>query len=262
MPRTASTTGGAARRCDGGLPTCSLVEAAQLAAAIAEHPALRARALIRSPQARRRLPDPRDVGLDPRQSRSPGRPPRSPGTTAHRRPRRRPGGAGRGRRQARGGRPRVLASGPRLRRMGDDNGVDPLGHSSTVWMQGLDAKKPLRHAMHIDVSVAKDQAEARFAAAVAAGGRVVQESGPPATWILADRAGNKVCIAAWPDGAAPVGDPAEGPRRRRRDARGPTRRVGGLAPASSSTEVGEAHVLPDLRRCSCSARGPRSSSGG
>jgi 4a-hydroxytetrahydrobiopterin dehydratase len=34
---------------------------------------------------------------------------------------------------------------------------------------------------------------------VAAGGRVVQDDAPGG-WILADRAGNKVCIAAWPDG--------------------------------------------------------------
>jgi 4a-hydroxytetrahydrobiopterin dehydratase len=34
----------------------------------------------------------------------------------------------------------------------DDNAVDPLGHGSTVWMQELDETRPLRHAMHIDVS--------------------------------------------------------------------------------------------------------------
>ena len=93
--------------------------------------------------------------------------------------------------------------------MGDDSGVDPFGHGSTVWMQELDAAKPLRHAMHIDVSVAREHAEARLAAALAAGGRVVDDSSAPAAWILADRAGNKVCIAAWPDGAeAPSDDPA------------------------------------------------------
>lgn len=81
-----------------------------------------------------------------------------------------------------------------------DNGLDPLGHSSTVWMQDLNPEKSLRHAMHIDVSVAHEQAEARLAAALAAGGRVVVDEGP-ASWILADRSGNKVCIAAWPDGA-------------------------------------------------------------
>ena len=83
----------------------------------------------------------------------------------------------------------------------DDNGLDPNGQGSTVWMQDLDPNKPLRHAMHIDVSVARDHAEARMQAAVAAGGRVVDDSAAPGTWILADRAGNKVCIAAWPDGA-------------------------------------------------------------
>lgn len=86
--------------------------------------------------------------------------------------------------------------------MSDDNGVDPLGHGTTVWMQDLDVAKPLRHAMHVDVSVAREHAEARLAAALAAGGRVVDDSEAPAAWILADRAGNKVCIAAWPDGAA------------------------------------------------------------
>jgi 4a-hydroxytetrahydrobiopterin dehydratase len=85
--------------------------------------------------------------------------------------------------------------------MHDDNCIDPLGQGSTVWMQDLDPKKPLRHAMHVDVSVARDHAEARMEAAVAAGGRVVDDSGAPGAWILADRSGNKVCIAAWPDGA-------------------------------------------------------------
>jgi len=90
----------------------------------------------------------------------------------------------------------------------DDNGLDPNGQGSTVWMQDLDPAKPLRHAMHIDVSVAREHAEARMQAAVAAGGRVVDESGAPGAWILADRSGNKVCIAAWPDGA-PVPEPAD-----------------------------------------------------
>ena len=80
-----------------------------------------------------------------------------------------------------------------------DNGIDPLGHGSTVWMQDLDPDKPLRHAMHVDVSVAHEEGERRLAAAVAAGGRIVDESNSPISWILADRAGNKVCIATWPD---------------------------------------------------------------
>ena len=88
--------------------------------------------------------------------------------------------------------------------MADDNGADPLGHGSTVWLQELDEAKPLRHAMHVDVSVAREHVEARLAAAIAAGGRIVDESKAPAHWTLADPAGNRVCICAWPDGAGDV----------------------------------------------------------
>ena len=86
--------------------------------------------------------------------------------------------------------------------MADDNAVDPLGHGSTVWMQDLDVERPLRHAMHVDVSVAREHAEARLAAALAAGGRIVWDADAPGSWILSDRAGNRVCIATWPDGPA------------------------------------------------------------
>jgi len=85
----------------------------------------------------------------------------------------------------------------------DDNAVDPLGHGSTVWMQDLDPAKPLRHAMHVDVSVATDQVEARLAAALAAGGRIVDDADAPVGWILADPAGNRVCLTTWPDGRVP-----------------------------------------------------------
>jgi 4a-hydroxytetrahydrobiopterin dehydratase len=84
--------------------------------------------------------------------------------------------------------------------MADDNAVDPIGHGSTVWMQQLEESKPLRHAMHIDVSVAREHVKARLETAVAAGGRIVDESHAPSHWTLADRAGNRVCICAWPDG--------------------------------------------------------------
>jgi 4a-hydroxytetrahydrobiopterin dehydratase len=83
----------------------------------------------------------------------------------------------------------------------DDNAVDPLGHGSTVWMQSLNESKTLRHAMHIDVSVAREHIENRLKAALAAGGRIVDESHAPGHWTLSDPAGNRVCICAWPDGA-------------------------------------------------------------
>ncbi len=66
-----------------------------------------------------------------------------------------------------------------------------------------------RVGLRRDVSVAREVAEKRLAAALAAGGHIVDESSAPAAWILADRAGNKVCIAAWPDGAAPADPDAQ-----------------------------------------------------
>ena len=86
--------------------------------------------------------------------------------------------------------------------LGEDDAVDPPGHGSTVWMQDLDPAKPLRHAMHVDVSLGREHAVRRVEQALAASGRGVEESRAPAWWVLADRAGNKVCIAASPDGAA------------------------------------------------------------
>jgi 4a-hydroxytetrahydrobiopterin dehydratase len=85
--------------------------------------------------------------------------------------------------------------------LSDVSAADPLGHGSSVWMQALDEAKPLRHAMHVDVSVAREHVEARLAAALDAGGRIVDDSEAPEQWTLADSAGNRVCICAWPDGA-------------------------------------------------------------
>jgi 4a-hydroxytetrahydrobiopterin dehydratase len=89
--------------------------------------------------------------------------------------------------------------------MADDNAVDPLGQGSTVWMQELDPAKPLTHAMHIDVSLAREHIQTRLSDAVAAGGRIVDDTDAPAAWILCDRSGNKVCLVAWPDGATSDG---------------------------------------------------------
>jgi 4a-hydroxytetrahydrobiopterin dehydratase len=53
--------------------------------------------------------------------------------------------------------------------------------------------------MHIDVSVPREQAQARLEAALAAGGRIVHTQDYPGGWILTDKSGNRVCIASWPD---------------------------------------------------------------
>ena len=84
-------------------------------------------------------------------------------------------------------------------KLGDEDLLDPHGRGPSFWFQQLDPDRPLRHAMHIDVAVPRDQGEARIAAALAAGGRIADDSHAPEWWTLADPVGNKVDIAIWPD---------------------------------------------------------------
>lgn len=75
--------------------------------------------------------------------------------------------------------------------------VDPFRQGPPVWFQQMDAPRPQRNRIHIDVSVPHDEAERRIAAALAAGGRVVSDAAAPAFWVLADAEGNEVCITTW-----------------------------------------------------------------
>jgi 4a-hydroxytetrahydrobiopterin dehydratase len=75
--------------------------------------------------------------------------------------------------------------------------VDPQGRGPAIWFQELDAPRPQRNRIHVDVSVPHDQAEARVAAAIAAGGRLVSDRFAPAWWTLADAEGNEVDLATW-----------------------------------------------------------------
>ncbi len=54
-----------------------------------------------------------------------------------------------------------------------------------------------RNRIHIDVWVPHDQAEARVAAAIAAGGHLVSDDGAPTWWTLADAEGNEADVATW-----------------------------------------------------------------
>jgi 4a-hydroxytetrahydrobiopterin dehydratase len=73
--------------------------------------------------------------------------------------------------------------------------VDPRSRGASLWFQRMDAPRPQRNRMHIDVWVPHDRAEARVAAAVAAGGRVVNDDHAPAWWTLADAEGNEADVA-------------------------------------------------------------------
>jgi 4a-hydroxytetrahydrobiopterin dehydratase len=77
--------------------------------------------------------------------------------------------------------------------------VDRHRRNPHVSFQTLRPAKPGRGRTHIDVSVPADQAEARVAAALEAGGRLADDSHAPHWWTLASPENHKVDIAAWPD---------------------------------------------------------------
>jgi 4a-hydroxytetrahydrobiopterin dehydratase len=77
--------------------------------------------------------------------------------------------------------------------------VDRHRRNPHVSFQGLRPSKPGRGRTHIDVSVPADQAEARVAAALEAGGRLADDTHVPDWWTLASPDNHKVDIAAWPD---------------------------------------------------------------
>ena len=83
--------------------------------------------------------------------------------------------------------------------VGDEDLVDPHLQGPPFWFQQMDAPRPQRNRIHIDVYVPHDQAEARVAAAIAAGGHLVSDENAPGWWTLADPEGNEVDVAPWPD---------------------------------------------------------------
>ena len=75
-----------------------------------------------------------------------------------------------------------------------DDVVDPSGRVPLLWFQHTDAHETPRQRFHIDLWVPHDLAEDRIAAAVAAGGRVVDDEQAPSFVVLADPEGNRACV--------------------------------------------------------------------
>lgn len=80
-----------------------------------------------------------------------------------------------------------------------DEVVDPAGRVPLLWFQHTDAHETPRQRFHIDLWVPHDVAQERIAAAVAAGGRVVDDTEAPSFVVLADPEGNKVCVCTFLD---------------------------------------------------------------
>jgi 4a-hydroxytetrahydrobiopterin dehydratase len=83
--------------------------------------------------------------------------------------------------------------------LGEEDAIDPHRRGPHLWFHELNPPKSGRGRIHIDVSVPADQAESRVNAAVAAGGRIADDSHAPEWWTLASPENHGVDIAAWPD---------------------------------------------------------------
>ena len=77
----------------------------------------------------------------------------------------------------------------------DEDLVDPHTRGPSFWFESMNEPRPDGGgAIHIGVWVPVGQAEARVAAALAAGGRLVRDDFAPSWWTLADAAGNEADI--------------------------------------------------------------------
>ena len=77
----------------------------------------------------------------------------------------------------------------------DEDIVDPRGIGPGIWFEQVEGPRSERNRMHVAVWVPYEQAEARVAAAVAAGGTVIYDRQAPAWWTLADPEGNEADVA-------------------------------------------------------------------
>ncbi len=75
-----------------------------------------------------------------------------------------------------------------------DSIFDPTGRVPALWFQSTDDHQVPRQRWHFDLWLAPDVVDQRIAAAVAAGGSVVDGSEAPSFTVLADPDGNRVCI--------------------------------------------------------------------
>ncbi|MDW4571969.1 VOC family protein [Microbacterium sp. M3] len=82
---------------------------------------------------------------------------------------------------------------------GETDAVDPLRCGPQLAFNPITGDAPSRGRTHIDVFVPADRARVRVDAALAAGGRLVDDSHAPAWWSLASPDNHGVDIASWTD---------------------------------------------------------------
>jgi 4a-hydroxytetrahydrobiopterin dehydratase len=79
----------------------------------------------------------------------------------------------------------------------EDSVMDPGKQGPTIWFQQMDAPRPQRNRIHLDVVVPHDEARRRIDATLAAGGVMRYADEAPAFWVLADPEGNEACVCTW-----------------------------------------------------------------
>ena len=92
--------------------------------------------------------------------------------------------------------------------------IDPHWRQPAINFGQMDAPRPQRNRIHINLYVPYDQAEPRIRAALAAGGHIVTDQFAPSWWVLADSEGNEVCVApiGW-EGDVPMFTSPSTPKR-------------------------------------------------
>ena len=74
--------------------------------------------------------------------------------------------------------------------------VDPHNRGPAFWFEQMNEPRgDGGGSIHVAIWVPYEQAQARIAAALAAGGRIVRDEFAPSWWTLADPAGNEADIA-------------------------------------------------------------------
>lgn len=81
---------------------------------------------------------------------------------------------------------------------------DTTGRRATIWFQPTEEHDVPRQRWHLDLRIPPEVVEDRIAAALAAGGELVDDTAAPAFWVLADPQGNRACLTTWQGRDTPV----------------------------------------------------------
>ena len=74
---------------------------------------------------------------------------------------------------------------------------DVTGRRATIWFQPSEPHDVPRQRWHLDLRIPPEVVEDRIAAAIEAGGELVDATAAPAFWVLADPQGNRACLTTW-----------------------------------------------------------------